>query len=455
MQLRDYQREDVDKLKTMPTAGIFNEQRTGKTPTAISIVHECQCRKVLIICPKSAQYPWAAEFTSWTNGRPAVICSGTLQHRKNLIKTWEKGALIISYGASKQTATAPGVLAEVLAAQPDAVIADEAHRFKTPGTAVFTAMNKLTKIPKRLALSGTPAPGKPEEIFAILHWLKPNTFPSYWKFIEEYFYKLKRLRPDGKPYFEVGSFKPGKQKELQLVLDCISVQRKRIDVMPWLPQKDYTDIKLPLTASQKKQLEELEKYFETGDVMVQGVLDRLIRYRQICLAPELIGLRGSSPKLDWLLDYIEDYPETPTIVFSKFTSFLHVLEREIKKKYKKLPFGMITGETSAKERAAWVQSFQIGACNLLLINIDAGKEALTLDRGECIIFTDQYPPAADIQQAEDRFVATTKERANKPHTIIRLMMKDSYDEQVFKLIQHNASMIDLINDYKKYLANSV
>ena len=88
---------------------------------------------------------------------------------------------------------------------------------------------------------------------------------------------------------------------------------------------------------------------------------------------------------------------------------------------------------------------------MLLINLDAGKESLTLDRAETAIFTDKYPPAGDIQQAEDRFVATTEAKANKPHLIIELMIKGTYDEDLYKLVQKNIRETDIINDYKKYL----
>jgi hypothetical protein len=56
-----------------------------------------------------------------------------------------------------------------------------------------------------------------------------------------------------------------------------------------------------------------------------------------------------------------------------------------------------------------------------------------------------------VQQAEDRFIATTKDRATKPHKIIQLMIRDSYDERLYDLVQEYAEEIDVVNDYKKYL----
>ena len=117
---------------------------------------------------------------------------------------------------------------------------------------------------------------------------------------------------------------------------------------------------------------------------------------------------------------------------------------------KKIKYNIIIGDTTPKNREKIKQDFQNGKLNLLLINIDAGKEALTLDRAEKAIFTDKYPPVGDIQQAEDRFIATTIDKASKPHTIVELMMADSYDEELYKLIKERKSETDVINNYKNY-----
>lgn len=448
LKLREYQKEDVVRLLARPTMGCFNEQRTGKTPTAITVFKQRRLTKYVVVCPASAVYPWCKEIKRWGN-LSAIPLVGTATKRKKLLEQWEDGVIVLSYGCLKQTKVGKGLVEEILSQNPQGIIADEAHRFKTPTSAAAKAMFKLTKIPYRLALTGTPAPNKPEEVFSILKWLYPSTFKSYWHFVDEFFQTYTQQTNSGHSYIEIGNFLPGQQIRLQKLLNSISIQRKRKSVMPWLPEKDRTDVMLPLTKPQTKYLTELEQYYETENIVTQGVLDRLIRYRQICLAPELLSLIGKSPKTEWLLEYFGDYPDTPTIVFSKFTSYLKLVQDTLIKNKK--DFRVIVGETPLKARAKAVDDFQTGKTNILLVNLDAGKEALTLDRGECIIFTDQYPPAADIQQAEDRFVSTTEDKADKPHRIIRLMMEGSYDERMYELVEKRASTIDLINDYKKYI----
>lgn len=455
--LRPYQQEDMQKLKTKKAMGCFNEQRTGKTPTSLVTLDSEGHKKILIVTVSSAIYQWQEEFEKWTC-RPCVVVNGTKQQREKQIESWTDG-LVISYDSLKEiqpkiknretleeTKGREGHIKQILAKKPDAVIIDEAHKIKNPKSAVAKSIFKLSVIERKLALTGTPAPNKPYEIFSILHFLYPKIFVSYWKFISDYF-STKRAQASGHSYIDILGFKPGMKFKLQTQLGFISTNRKRKEVMTWLPEKDYQQIKLKPTKEQTKYLAELNKYYEIGRIVTQTVLDKLMRERQICLAPELLGLKGKSPKLEWIKQYIKDYPEKPIIIFSKFTSFIKILEKELPEN----SFYSIIGSTSKQQRNEYKINFQNGLKNILLIQIDVGKEALTLDRAEAMIFCDKYPPASDISQAEDRFIATTVEKANKPHTIIELMLKGTYDERLYGLVRQRKSDTDVINDYKKYI----
>lgn len=443
--LRPYQQEDMMKLKTKKAMGCFNEQRTGKTPTALVTLDSEGHKKILVVTVASAIYQWAEEFQKWTC-RPAIVVHGTKTQREKQISEWTDG-LVISYDSLKATNDREGHIAQILAMKPDAVIIDEAHKIKNPKSAVAKSIFKLSVIERKLALTGTPAPNKPYEIFSILHFLYPKIFVSYWTFIGDYF-RTRRAQASGHTFIDIMGFKSGMEHKLQTQLSFISTNRKRKDVMPWLPEKDYQQVHLEPTKEQVKYLKELDKHFETEHIIVQGILDRLVRERQICLAPELIELKGKSPKLEWIKQFIKDYPEKPIVIFTKFTSFIKILEKELPEK----SFYSIIGSTNPKQRNEYKLAFQNGDINILIIQIDTGKEALTLDRAEAIIFCDKYPPAADIQQAEDRFIATTKDKADKPHTIIELMMKGTYDEHLYELVAQRKSDTDVINDYKSYIS---
>lgn len=303
-----------------------------------------------------------------------------------------------------------------------------------------------------MALTGTPAYGQPKDIWSILHFLRPELFKSYYKFCEEYLQKeilYIYIRGMKQSITEYGNFIPTKQKDLQILMNTFCTQRKRKEVMQWLPEKDKQTVRLPLTKEQEKYLKELEKTYETEDVVTQGILDRLIRYRQICLDPMLINLKSKSPKTEYILNFIKENPDTPMLIFSNFTQYLTKLFETLKEN--KIKTAMIIGDVPAVKRNQYQKDFQDGKFNVFLINTMSGKEALTLDRAEAIIFTDLYPPIGAIEQAEDRFVATTEAKKEKPHTIYYLIMKNSYDETLLSLLQKRKTETEIINNFKEQL----
>lgn len=445
--LRDYQLRDAKKLMNLNGAACFNEQRTGKTLIALKLAESSE--KILIVTTASTIPQWQYEFERYTN-KPCLTCIGNSTKKRRLIKEWKHG-LVISLDSLKETSRTDGYISEILNQNPDMVILDEAHRIKNPKSQNARAMFKLTKIKKRLALTGTPAPGKPADIYPILKFIDPDTWKGFWKFLEEYFIikdEIIYTKGTRRTFKTWDEFQPNKEHKLQEYLNKISTNTKRKDVMQWIPDKFYVNIPLEPNAKQKKYLRELNEAYTTEQLVAQGTLDRLVKYRQICLDPDLLHLEGRSPKTDWLIQYIQDYPDEQIIIFSKFTSYLLKLYKALDKYCKE---GLIIGKTPIPQRQKIVQNFQNNCCGVLLINVDAGKEGLTLDNADTTIFTDRYPPIGTIQQAEDRFIASVKEMTHKGHKIINLYMKNTFDEQLNQLLDKRAEETDVINSYKKYI----
>jgi SNF2 family DNA or RNA helicase len=454
--LRPYQIEDVKFIAARKNCACFNEQRTGKTPTALRSLLERNVSKFLIVAPASTIYTWANEVKRWNN-QECIVVDGTATKRQKLIQSWKDGGLVISYECLREvtrynektheyTITGDLYYIKKHLDSIEACILDEAHRIKNHKSKQAEALFSLSGIPIKIALTGTPAPNKQHEIFSILHWLFPNIFSGYWRFIDYYFIQETRYNATGE-YTEISTFQPGKEVELQQFLNAVSTRRLRASVMEWLPAKDYETIKLDCTKEQKQYIEELRHNFEIGDeeVMAVNVLDVLIKTRQLCLSPQVLDLKSKSPKIEWIKQYIKDYPDKKILIFSNFTKWLKLLGEEIGCD------NLIIGETSKSKREQLKNDFQNDKIKVLLLNIKAAKEGITLDTASVAIFTDKYPPVGDIMQAEDRFVATTKDKKDLGHTIINLVMKDTYEENIERLLESNASDIDVINNYINYL----
>ena len=81
MRLRPYQVKDVEQLTKHKAHGIFNEQRTGKTPTSLVAMTLKAEGRILVIATASMTYKWQEEAKTWTN-RNAYVYDGTANNRK-------------------------------------------------------------------------------------------------------------------------------------------------------------------------------------------------------------------------------------------------------------------------------------------------------------------------------------------------------------------------------------
>ena len=316
----------------------------------------------------------------------------------------------------------------------EGLIIDEAHFLNNHKSQQSKAVYRLGRLAdKRLALTGTPVRSKGEQIYGILHFLYRERWPGYWQFVDR--------------YFEVGSNGFGKEvkgykrkDELQDILSLVSVNRKRKEVMKWLPPKQYQTIKLDMNDKQKKVYESVQTTFEYEDkIDAPSVLAQLTRLRQIATSPEILVEGVPSEKEKFIMDWIADNPDEPVIIFSVFSSYLQKLYDKLKGSR------LITGNVSKSERDQTVKDFQAGKVKIILANIKAAGVGLTLDAGETIIFLDKEYNPADNDQAEDRIVPTSQERNHSMH-IISLVMKDTVDEMINGLLKHKIDITSVINN---------
>jgi superfamily II DNA or RNA helicase len=186
MELRPYQIDDVAELLKHPAYGVFNEQRTGKTPTSIVAMDKKAEGRIVIVCPASMQLVWKTAVLTWTS-RPSFVLSGTVAKKHHTLGAWQvspNGVAIISYDSVKSTKKTNGMFTQLLSVKPMGLIVDEAHRLVGRKTANFNAINNFRHIPHRLYLTGTPAPNHPSQVCSILHMIDHKTFSSYWRFAQ-------------------------------------------------------------------------------------------------------------------------------------------------------------------------------------------------------------------------------------------------------------------------------
>lgn len=444
--LRPYQNQDVNFLSQLKHKAIFSEQRTGKTPTTCVLLSIERPNKILIVCPGSVIYNWKQEIEKWL-GREATIVKGSPKTRHNLYLT--KNILIMSYTIATNDLDKLLKLKQI-----DTMIVDEAHRLRNFRGMQSKYSPKMTKAimklggisTERIALSGTPAPNYPYNVFGILHFLYPNIFTSYWRFINYYFTTEQKVISYNRQQTitEIKGFKNEfSADELREFLEFISIQRKRKEVMQWIPKVDIISLKLDMTKDQIKLYKNLEELYLLDDKEVAGGLGMLQTEMQLAISPKIFNIEKEGNKTEYVLQYLIDYPEESVIIASKYTRYLKHL-------YEILPNSKILiGETPNDQRKIIEDEFNQRKFPILLGNIDVIKEGMKLERAETLIVIDPSLTGTDNDQLYDRFLPTTPEIAvtqNKKQ-IIKLISKDSIDEYIDQMLIQKATQSEIVNNY--------
>jgi SNF2 family DNA or RNA helicase len=469
--LRPYQNTDVNYLKRLPAAGIFNEPRTGKTPTSIILMKELGTKRNLIISPASLIWNWAKEFEKWYPECKIFVSNGTSRKRSQLYVDFfsYKGIKVLII--SKDTWKSDHIKLEIgTGIMYDTCFVDEAHYLRNHKTAQSKAIFQI-KADRRYALTGTPTVKSGVDVWGILHFLYPTKFPSYWQFVERYW----NVGTDWMGHAEIKDIRQDRKQELQELIGFISVQRKRSEVMNWLPDKERTTFHCMMEGKQLKayqsMLENFFVYLDNGEVLkcqhateVGGSLDQpwmkavrnesgeivdaaniltqITRLRQICLDPKLLGIDAPSAKSKALLEWLDDNRE-PVVIMSMFTSYFELIKEDIEKLGLKV--GMIHGKMSNQEKEDAKVKFQEGKLNVLLCNIISAGVGFTLDRAETILFLDKAWNPSENEQAEDRITPTAQERNHK-HTIISMVCANSVDERINNILEAKKSLTEIINE---------
>ena len=346
------------------------------------------------------------------------------------------------------------------------IVVDESHRCLITNTATAQGQTlvragmgqlKLKEGGLKLALSGTPMRGKPENLWGTLNWLYPEVYTAYWPWVGQWF-----VIWGEKGDKTIEGLDETKASEFYRDIKSIMLRRTKREVLKELPDKLYAGTPLPdesgfvdehspvghwveMTPKQAKAYTEIatqaETSLESGVLVANGVLAELTRLKQFATCfgdiksvPDNSGdvdyvfePKLPSAKFDWLVEFLDSLginknasmePEEDgseevrkVVVASQFTGILDVFEAELNKKGIKTL--KITGKVKAKDRIAAKARFQEeGGPRVFLLNTAAGGVSLTLDAADDLVFLDETWIPDDQEQVEDRI-----HRASRMHQV--------------------------------------
>lgn len=434
----------------------------GKTLGAIALhlkLSEHQVRmRTVVICPVVAQGVWQREFDKWLpNTR---ISRDTWdQDTEVVITTYDKIKDPKSDNPLTQRRTGSDRLHNLQNWQPVLLILDEAQYFKSPSTGRTRAIWKLAAAARyKLLLSGTPA-HSPLDWWSQFRVVAPHE--AVFKMTYQEFKQnavVMTQGPGGVSYPTRGQngamiTKAGFEDVVKAMAPYVHAVSK--DVLQ-LPEPLVQEVPVPLGNAERKAYVQMETLLRTElhdetEANAVIVLTKMLRLAQIA-AGHVTNENGDTvdvgnSKTKAALELLEQRDEDQVVVACRFRRDISRLAEELDKIGR--PYRVIDGSTSAAQRTAAENWFQVGGHNgVILLNYQAGGVAITLTKASAMILLSLPLSVIQWEQTLSRVhrVGTTTNVE-----FLYLLAEQTLDDVLLAGLQRGASQVDMARLLLRYL----
>jgi len=443
-----HQRRAFWSLHSHTGSMLAMDMGTGKSKVAVDLVNHWESQVVVVLTPLSCVGVWSREFSthSLRTFRVFTPTKRLIKDRFKEIKNFyeiclarkDKFVIVLNHESCWRNPIADFLISIT----PDALIVDESHRAKAPKGSFSKYLAKLgPHCKRRLALTGTPMPHSPLDIFAQYRFIDPGVYgTSYTKFR----YK----------YAVHGGFE-GKQvvgyqntDELTDRFKRISFRVKIRDALQNLPEEVHFERRFNLTEETMRVYKDLEKDFyarvDDGEVTADNALVRLLRLQQVTngfVNNDDGGLsRISHEKEDALYDLLEDLDvKEPVVAFARFREDLSTLQKVAETTDR--AYGEISGQrkdlTSEATMPDWV--------DFMGTQIQSGGVGIDLTRSAFGVYYSIGFNLGDFIQSIRRLARHGQNRGTR---FARLIANDTIDEVAYKAMDNRENAIEAILSWR-------
>ena len=455
LEYRPFQKAGVAWVLSHEGTLIGDDMGLGKTIQALGVVNaDSSVNSVLVVCPLSVALNWKAEAEKWLmrEARVGVASSKELPDTDVVIAHWG----IISKHA------------EALRERNwDLVVLDEAHYAKNPKAGRTKALfgDRTKKIAplvagRRLALSGTPIPNRPIEIYPVLKWLAPQDFPSWMTFA------LRYCNGHNTAY-GFDSTGASHLDELQERLrSSVMVRRLKKDVLTELPEKtrqvitisaDTSELKKALAAEKAKKAETDKTLVEAlakvelakagSDEEYKEAVNALHNAQGVAFT-EMSRIRHDTAlaKVPQVLNHVKDVladEGQKLILFAHHRDVIDLLRQGLETssgEWLGVKTVSIMGGDSSEHRQDVVTNFQNDTnVRVFLGSIGAAREGITLTAADVAIFAEIDWVPGNLSQAEARLHRIGQRNAV---TIQHVLLDQSLDATMIQTIISKQEVLD-------------
>ncbi|NXD76962.1 ZRAB3 endonuclease, partial [Halcyon senegalensis] len=377
----------------------FSQMGLGKTIQAIAISYYYKNEwPLLIVVPSSLRYPWVDEMEKWIPELSPDDIS-IIQNKTDTGRISTSKVTILGYGLL--TSDAQTLVDSLYRQNFKVVVVDESHYMKSRNaTRSKILLPIVQKALRAILLTGTPALGRPEELFMQIEALFPKRFGTWSEYAKKYCNA--RVRFFGKrTHWDCRG--ASNLEELHQLLSEIMIRRLKNDVLTQLPPKIRQRIPFDLPQAAAKNLNatfaEWEKLMrnlnsdatESHFSQVMNLITRM--YKETAIA-----------KAGAVKDYIKMMLENDKLKFLVFAHHLSMLQACTEAVIEnKVRYIRIDGSVPSSERIHLVNQFQKDPeTRVAILSIQAAGQGLTFTAATHVVFAELYWDPGHIKQAEDR-----------------------------------------------------
>ena len=491
--LYPFQRVGVQFMTTAKRVLCCDDMGLGKTREAIATImsHYTQGTDpfpCLVVAPNSTKHGWKREFEEVWPGLTVTVVEGSVTQRRKQLKTpshvyimnWESlrsHSRLAAYGntAFKKCEEHGGKDPKITPARCHvhpgelnyidfkSVIADEVHKAKDGASLQTRALKYATGDAEiRIGLTGTPIANSLVDLWSILNWLSPEEWPAKTRYIDRFV----EMSHDMWGYETVVGFQLGMKEEFFQAFDPRMIRRTKEQVLAQLPPVTYERRDVEMNAKQKKAYKQMQEHMlaeldaESDTLVVKSAMVRIGRLLQFASSyaeaeaePYLdaetgelkykyhVTLIAPSNKIDAFMNDLDDFDGQQVVVFAASRQLIELLSERLTKKG--IEHGLITGAVDLDERQIYIDRFQKGEFQFMLVTTGAGGTGLTLTAANTAVFLQRPWSVVDSQQSEARVRRIGSEIHDKI-TIIEYVSTGTADETVLDAIHTKDDMLQTI-----------
>jgi SNF2 family DNA or RNA helicase len=469
LKLRDYQREDAERIATTGKAIILHEMGTGKTPLSIVALEARRLAghgifpMIIVVPSRDVADVWEEHIATWAPGWPEPVRHLDTRRKETLAALKQQRhrdyILITTYATLRLDAKdAKDTLPQC---NPETVIIDEAHMIGGASAQSKAAVRLARHAPQVLELSGTLVTHSMKNVHPALEALDARSWPSWDRAKPRYYASRKADHAGGEDI--ILGLRPEMEKEFFACLDGQVLRRSKAQVLPQLPRKIYSVRRPEMPPEWRHAYDTMRDQMlaelpDGGELPVMGTLAKLTRLSQLAssatdvqvtpvLNPDTgeyvshykVTLKRPCWKADSVLGILAEREGLPTAVFTESRQLAMITGQDCIAAG--LRTGFITGpgdgpgyRITEKTRKQAKNDFQAGKLDVIICTAGAGGLGITLTASDCAIMMERSFKLDLAIQPEDRLHRLGCE-IHDHIQIIDLRCKDTIDEFRVEVLQ--------------------